>query len=246
MSRADFNFSSNFANTNNQNFDNNFEGFADVWKSVDDISSLSFEILLPNENLIQKKGDFENDSPTLKNMFALEELMMRQNLVDLAIKENTTVRENKNKTYVDLLVKCDRDVYTTEFKDSLSDMTEDDVKFFELVAGKQNIYINNSNSLLLEDESGQTVMRDLKFSKSVLNLIEYAYTSNRPIRIDFASDLAVILRIDKQGRVSAEFISSDKAMEFLIKTNIPNLKQKLDSSGIKYKKIYCKEDEEQE
>lgn len=243
MSRADFNFSNNFSN--NQNFDHNFEGFSDVWKSIDDVSSLSFELLLPQEKLINKKELDDNEPGLCKNIFAIEELMMRQNLVNLAIKENMTVRENKNKTYVNLLVKCDKDIYTGEFKEKLSEMTEDDFKFFELVANKQNIFINSSNSLLLEDESGQTVLKDLNFSKSLVNLIEYSYASNRPIRIDFGKDLALILQIDKQGRVSAEFISSDKAMEFLLKTNIPLLRQKLDSAGIKYKKIYYKDEEEE-
>jgi len=244
MSRADFNFSNNFSN--NQNFDHNFEDFSDVWKSVDDISSLSFELLLPQDKLINKKELEDNESVIGKNIFSLEELMMRQNLVNLAIKENMTVRENKNKTYVDLLVKCDKDIYTEKFKENLSEMTEDDFKFFELIANKQNIFINNSNPNLLEDESGKTVLKDLNFSKSLMNLIEYSSASNRPIRIDFGKDLALILQIDRQGRVSAEFISSDKAMEFLLKTNIPLLRQKLDSAGIKYKKIYYKDDEEKE
>lgn len=244
MSRADFYSSNNFSN--NQNFGNNFDEFSDVWKSIDDISSLSFELLLPQEKLINKKELDEEGAGICKSIFAIEELMMRQNLVNLAIKENMTVRENKNKTYVDLLVKCDKDIYTGEFKEKLSEMTEDDFKFFELVANKQNIFINSSNSLLLEDESGQTVMKDLNFSKSLINLIEYSNASNRPIRIDFGKDLALILQIDKQGRVSAEFISSDKAMEFLLKTNIPLLRQKLDSAGIKYKKIYYKKENEEE
>ena len=244
MSRADFNFLNNFSN--NQNFDHNFEDFSDVWKSVDDISSLSFELLLPQDKLINKKELENNESGIGQNIFSLEELMMRQNLVNLAIKENMTVRENKNKTYVDLLVKCDKDIYTEKFKENISEMTEDDFKFFELIANKQNIFINNANPNLLEDESGKTVLKDLNFSKSLMNLIEYSSASNRPIRIDFGKDLALILQIDRQGRVSAEFISSDKAMEFLLKTNIPLLRQKLDSAGIKYKKIYYKEDEEKE
>ena len=244
MSRADFHFSNNFSN--NQNFEHNFEEFSDIWQSIDDISSLSFELLLPTGNLVDRKVDEDNGFATGKNIFALEELLMRQNLVDLAIKENATVRENKNKTYVDLLVKCDKDIYIKEFKENLSQITQDDLKFFELIANKQNVFINSTNSLILEDESGQTVLKDLKFSKSLLNLIEYSQASNRPIRIDFDKDLSVILRIDKQGKISAEFIAQDKAMEFLIKTNIPNLRQKLDNSGIKYKKIYYKDDEEKE
>ncbi|MDD3419639.1 MAG: hypothetical protein PHE78_03445 [Candidatus Gastranaerophilales bacterium] len=241
MSRADFNFAKNFSG--NQNFDNNFDGFDEVWQTIEDMSTISFELLIPKENLIKRDDE---KSPLSENIFAIEELLMRQNLVDLAVKENATVKENKKNPYVDLLVKKDKDIYTTNFINYLPQITEDDIKFFELIASNKNIMINNNNTLLITDENGTTNRQSLNFSKSLMNLIEYSYTSNKPIRIDFGKDLAVILKIDKQGMISAEFISSDKAMEYLLKTNIPHLREKLDSSGIKYKKIYYRDEEESE
>jgi hypothetical protein len=240
MSRADFNFAKNFSG--NQNFDNNFDGFDEVWQSIEDMSSISFELLIPKANILPRE---EEPSDATKNIFALEELMMRQNLLDLAIKENTTVKENKKNPYVDLLVKKDNDVFTQEFINYLPKMTEDDIKFFELLATNKNVMINNANSIIVQDETGQINKENIQFSKSLMNLIEYSYSSQRPIRIDFGKDLAVILKIDKQGQISAEFIAADKAMEFLLKSNIPLLKQKLDEEGIKYKKIYYREDEEE-
>lgn len=241
MSRADFNFAKNFSG--NQNFDNNFDGFDEVWQTIEDMSTISFELLIPKENLIKREDE---KSPLSENIFAIEELLMRQNLVDLAVKENTTVKENKKNPYVDLLVKKDKDIYTTNFINYLPQITEDDIKFFELIANNKNILINNNNTLLITEENGAINRQSLNFSKSLMNLIEYSYTSNKSIRIDFGKDLAVILKIDKQGMISAEFISSDKAMEYLLKTNIPHLREKLDSSGIKYKKIYYKDEEESE
>lgn len=241
MSRADFNFANNFSESNG--FSHNFQGFEDVWQNIDDISTISFELLLPKESLIQKKDDSDSKDGIGRRIFETEELLMRQNLVDLAMKENITVRENKKNPYVDLLVKNEKDIFSKEFAGQLPQMTEDDIKFFELIAGNGNISINNTNSVVVEGEDGQKTLENLKFSKSLMNLIEYSYSSGRPVRIDFSKDLTVILKIDRQGQISAEFISSDKAMEHLLRTNIPYLKQKLDSSGIKYKKIYYKDDE---
>lgn len=239
MSRADFNFANNFSE--NKNFNQNFEGFDDIWQAIDDISSISFELHIPKQNITKS----ENTSEYSKYFMTAEEILMRQNLVDLAIKESTTVRENKANSFVDLLVKKDKDIFTQNFAGHISDMTDDDAKFFQLILSNQNITLNNSGSVIVEDENGEKNLQKLNFSKSVMNLIEYAYTSNRPIRMDFAGDLSVIIKIDKQGQISAEFISSDKAMEYLLKTNIPLLRQKLESEGIKYKKIFYREEEKE-
>ena len=241
MTRADFSFANNFSE--NKKFNHNLDGFEDIWKTVDDVSSISFEILIPSQNIVKQE---EENTGLGKYFFSAEELMMRQNLVDLAIRENATVRENKTNAFVDLLVKKDKDIFTQDFAGHLGDMTEDDVKFFQLIVNNQKVTINNNSSLIVENENGEKILENLKFSKSVMNMIEYSYSSNRPIRIDFAKDLSVILKIDRQGQITAEFISSDKAMEYLLKTNIPQLREKLDSAGIKYKKIYYKEDEEKE
>ncbi len=241
MNRTDFNFANTNNSAENQKFNKNFEGFEEIWQTVDDVSSISFELLLPDKKIINKEeaNDFTN------HFLSVEEIMMRQNLVDLAIKENATVRPNIKNSYVDILVKKDKDVFTKNFAGNISEMTEDDVKFFQIILNNQNVTINNSGSVIVEDENGKKNLTKLGFSKSVMNLIEYAYTGNRPVRIDFAKNLSIILKIDKLGQISAEFITSDKAMEYLLKTNIPLLRQKLDSEGIKYKSIFYREEEKE-
>lgn len=240
MNRTDFSFANTNNSAGNQKFSRNFEGLEDIWQTLDDVSSVSFELLLPNKKIIKKEetNDFTN------HFLSVEEIMMRQNLVDLAIKENATVRENKSPN-VDILIKKDKDIYSQNFAGNISEMTEDDAKFFQIILNNQNVSINNSGSVIVEDEKGEKSLKNLNFSKSVMNLVEYAYSSNRPIRIDFAQNTSVILKIDRLGQISAEFISSDKAMEYLLKTNIPLLRQKLDSAGIKYKSIFYREEEKE-
>lgn len=219
----------------------NFDDFDGVWQELDGISEISFELLLPDKN-IKKENEEVVEAPQTSFM-AMEENLMRQNLVTLAMKENITIRQNKEDD-VNLLIKSEESEITKSFKMNLPRMTEDDIRFFQLLAHNQNLNINNQNSITVENGDSKETLSNLKFSKSLMNLIEYSLKSQKPIRIDFAQNAAVILRISKEGRVSAEFIAADKAMERLIKTNIPQLKNKLDSSGIKYKKIYYTDEEE--
>lgn len=241
MSRADINLKNdnNFSNQQNQM---NFDDFEGAWQDLEGISEISFELLLPRNRLPKEASSMQENIGD--DFLAVEETMMRQNLVDLAIKENISVKNNKNDG-VDILVKEKSTEYTRAFSFNPQKMTEDDVRFFELLAEKQNITINNQNSIIVEGSDENIKMSNLKFSKNFLNLIQYSFKGQRPIRIDFDKNASVIIRIDRQGRVSAKFISSDAAMDHLLKTQIPQLKKKLDSSGIKYKKIYYRDEEKE-
>lgn len=241
MSRADINLKNNNDFSNQQN-PQNLDEFEGVWQTLDGVNEISFELLLPKNRIQSASDDIEQNIGD--DFLAVEELMMRQNLVDLALKENISVKNNKEDG-VNLLVKEKSTEYTRAFNFNLSKMTEDDISFFKLLADKQSIAINNQNSIVVENSDGELKTENMKFSRSFLNLIQYTFKSQRPIRIDFDKNASVIIRINPQGRVSAEFIASDAVMEHLLKTNIPQLKKKLDSSGIKYKKIYYRDEEEE-
>ena len=72
------------------------------------------------------------------------------------------------------------------------------------------------------------------------NLIEEAYKTQKPTRIDFDNNVSVILRITKDGKVSAEFIPGDKAVEEYLRNNIGYLKQRFDEENISYHDIMYK------
>jgi flagellar hook-length control protein FliK len=59
--------------------------------------------------------------------------------------------------------------------------------------------------------------------------------------LDFDGNSSVILKVDAEGKLTAEFISSDKAMESLLKNSIPQLRNKMDNEGIPYKDISYKD-----
>ena len=74
----------------------------------------------------------------------------------------------------------------------------------------------------------------------MMTLIEEAYKSQRPLRLDFDNNVSVILRVAKDGKVSAEFIPGDKAVEQYLRDNIAFLKSNLDEKDISYGDIMYK------
>ena len=112
--------------------------------------------------------------------------MTRQNLVEIASKENTLIKEN-DQDFIDLLIKHEQDLYSKEFIKNINKMTKDDIEFFELLSSEKTVQINNSISITIKSDDGIET-RKVKFSKSLQNLIEYAFLSNKPVRIDFSQN----------------------------------------------------------
>ena len=120
--------------------------------------------------------------------------------------------------------------------DSLT-MSKDDAKFFvDLVENKQfAIQQNGDKNTLIKfaDEIGPTY-KTQQTSNILTDLITKAYNEQKPVRIDFDNNVSVILKVDSKGKVSAEFIPGDKAVEAYLRNNIGYLKQRFDEQNLPY------------
>ena len=123
-------------------------------------------------------------------------------------------------------------------------MTEADAKFF------QNLVENNSQvsqDSKATDMANQATLKDVeeahsaKVSKSLLNALKESQETNKSFRVDFDKDLSVILKVNRNGRISAEFLPGDAAVEQYLKSNIPLLKQKFNDEGLEYENLSYRE-----
>lgn len=116
-------------------------------------------------------------------------------------------------------------------------ISKDDAKFFaDLVDNKQfALQQNGENTNLIKfaDEIGPTY-KTQQTSKVLSDLIAKAYKDGQPVRLDFDNNCSVILKVDSKGKVSAEFIPGDKAVEAYLRNNIGFLKQRLDDQNLPY------------
>lgn len=116
-------------------------------------------------------------------------------------------------------------------------ISKDDAKFFaDLVENKQFALQQNSqgtNLIKFADEIGPTYKAQ-QTSKVLSDLITKAYQDGKPVRLDFDNNCSVILKVDSKGKVSAEFIPGDKAVEAYLRNNISSLKQRFDDQNLPY------------
>ena len=68
-----------------------------------------------------------------------------------------------------------------------------------------------------------------------------AKENSQPLRIDFDNNISVIIRISRDGKISADFLPSSQIAEAYLKENLPLLKQKFDENNIKYGELNQKE-----
>lgn len=118
-------------------------------------------------------------------------------------------------------------------------MTEADAKFFNnLIETNQQIIdgtktTDANNHILKEVEDASSV----QVSKSLLNALKESQENNKSFRVDFDKDLSVILKVNKDGVISAEFLPGDKAVEQYLKANLPLLQQQFKDEGLKYENL---------
>jgi len=117
-------------------------------------------------------------------------------------------------------------------------MTQTDAEFFLNLTQTNDISAQNvitqAQNLLNSGADVKEVAQSVKISETLLNAINTAKETNQPLRIDFDQNVAVILRINKEGVVSANFIPGDKAVEQYLKNNISNLRATFEEQDLPY------------
>lgn len=116
-------------------------------------------------------------------------------------------------------------------------MTEADAKFFN------NLIETNQQVIEGTKTAEPTSIRDIEespsvqVSKTLLNALKESQENNKSFRVDFDKDLSVILRVTKDGKISAEFLPGDKAVEQYLKANLPQLQQQFKNEGLDYENL---------
>ena len=117
-------------------------------------------------------------------------------------------------------------------------MSESDAQFF--IDLTQNNTVNTKTIIAQAQmalDNGvefNQVQQNVKISETLLNAINTARETNQPLRIDFDQNIAVILRIGKDGSFAANFIPGDKVVEQYLKNNLETLKSTFDEKELPY------------
>ena len=106
-------------------------------------------------------------------------------------------------------------------------MDKADVEFFA------NLVENG----FLEIDDVQNTQKSSHVSKTLADMLVKAMNDNKPIRIDFDNNISVIIKIDRAGKISADFLPSSQVAEAYLKENLPLLRQRFDDNNIDYNEL---------
>lgn len=127
-------------------------------------------------------------------------------------------------------------------------MDRDDAMFFaSAVKGEEMACLNGQVVMKDIEKVGETeqIYKSAGVSKTLLNMLSESMNKNKPVRIDFGNDISAVIKVDKQGRIAAEFIPSDKAAEEFLKNNLSYLKETFEKESIAYNDLSYRQQKRQ-
>lgn len=98
----------------------------------------------------------------------------------------------------------------------------------------QSIAANISDQMA---EGAQNIQKNVQVSSVLMDKLAESMKTNQPFRIDFDKDVSVIIKVNKDGSLAANFIPGDKAVEQYLRNNIASLRQRFDEQDLSYTQL---------
>ena len=200
------------------NFNSGSQSFSDVMENSKDNNKLSSSAKdLAEEKLVLSTMD-ENISIANRNRIMAdkrtEEVELKQNVKTVISDEGIKKVDKKTNITVENVVKFDNVI-----------MDEKDVDFFVKLVENGRLEVSNGFE------------KSAVVSKTLADLIAKSMKDNQPVRIDFDNDISVIIKISRNGKISADFLPSSQIAEAYLKENLPLLRQKFEDNNIDYDEL---------
>ena len=189
----------------------------------------------PNQNLSMSEKDLAEEAAILSTMA-----------------ENMALA-NKNKIMSETPVKTK----TVERNDGVKKVNKQTGITVENVVKYDSVIMNQADVEVFANlvENGeadmtklapQAAQKSIHVSKTLADMLAKAMEKNQPVRIDFDNNISVIIRISRDGKISADFLPSSQVAEAYLKENLPLLRQRFDDNNIEYDELNQRNSREQE
>ena len=231
----------------NMNFNSNGQPFAAFVQNNNENNQLSAsESDLAEENAILSTMS-ENMAIAQKNMLLKKD---KQNEVAQSVElENIQPQEqseNNVETPKTKTVTNEQGIKKVDAKTNIT--TETVVKFDDIAMNKSDVdfFANLVENGSVDMNSVTNSQKSSQVSKTLADMLAKSMEDNKPIRINFDNDISVIIKINKNGKISADFLPSSQVAEAYLKENLPILKQRFDDNNIDYEELNHRKQEQQD
>jgi len=177
----------------------------------------------------QQFSDLMNDAQTSK-LSATKAELAEENAILSTMEENEAIA-NRNKAAIKTVTNNEG----VKKVDTNSNITvETVVKFDDVIMSKADVdFFTNIVEKGAAEMTAETA-KSAQVSKTLADLIAKSMKDNQPIRINFDNDISVIIKIGRDGKISADFLPSSQVAEAYLKENLPLLRQKFDDNNLEY------------
>ena len=123
-------------------------------------------------------------------------------------------------------------------------MSDDDANFFANLVQNTDMSMKDIATQVAESNNAQTT-KSVQVSSVLMEKLADSLRTNQPFRIDFDKDVSVIIKVNKDGSLSTNFIPGDKAVEQYLRNNISYLRQRFDEENLSYSELNYSNSREQ-
>ena len=181
----------------------------DLAEEKDILSTMSENIAIANKNMLLQQQN------TQEQVTEVEPQRVKQNIKTVQNESGVKKVDTKSNITVETVVKFDSVI-----------MDKSDVDFFVNL-------VENGNANLTTHQA----LKSSQVSKTLADLIAKSMKDNQPVRIDFDNNISVIIKIGREGKISADFLPSSQVAEAYLKENLPLLRQRFDDNNIEYDEL---------
>ena len=225
----------------NMNFNSNGQPFSAFVENTNNNNQLSAsETDLAEENAILSTMN-ENMAIAQKNMILNK--TNKEEKPEVAVQTEIQQEEQAPKTKT---VTNEEGVKKVNVKTNIT--TETLVKFDDIAMNKNDVefFANLVENGSVDMNSVEHAQKSSQVSKTLADMIAKSMQDNQPIRINFDNDISVIIKVSKDGKISADFLPSSQIAEAYLKENLPILKQRFDDNNIDYEELNHRKQEQQD
>ncbi len=200
-----------------------------------------FSSFMGNENNEQKANNVLNSTAA---DLAEEAAILSTMAENIAIaNKNTLVQEPVEKT-----VNREEGIKKVDVKTGIT--IENVVKYDQIIMNEADVEVftalAETGEANLENLTPEAAQKSVKVSKTLADMLVKAKETQQPLRIDFDNGISVIIKISRDGKVSADFLPSTQIAEAYLKENLPLLKQRFDEKNLEYDELNRRERREQD
>lgn len=127
----------------------------------------------------------------------------------------------------------------SSFDYNVINMSDNDANFFVNLVQNTDMSMKDISSQIANEMANNSseVQKNIQVSSVLMEKLAESLKTNMPFRIDFDKDISVIIKVNKDGSLMANFIPGDKAVEQYLKNNIAYLKERFDEQDLSYSQL---------